>query len=162
MATKHWGFVLLIIGALVMLGAFFYPVTVDTSAYAIGFGRPHGMPDRVVNLDKMATRNLIFAAGAVLSIVGAIFTGFGLHAAQQNQAAMRAPVTRTSSAPEYKLHELAGALLVLGAILGGAILYSNRQHAAPASPSTITVEEASNRDAEIAARPTVENYLAAP
>lgn len=60
---RTYGRLLLVIGLLLMVGAFFFPVVTDIE----GGSAP------LANLDKIALRTMLEIAGAAVAIVGAIF-----------------------------------------------------------------------------------------
>ncbi len=89
------GYLLLVIGLALMVGSFFFPVTVVRDAADLvhsAVAGVRGMSDEearayliaafapqspVANLDKMAIRSMISQSGCALAIIGAVFAAMG-------------------------------------------------------------------------------------
>lgn len=100
---RSFGFFLLLCGFVLMVGAFFFPVTIEPDALAAqntvlaaikGMTEDEARPvleqawatqAPVANLDKMALRTMFEIAAATLTIVGALFAAAGTVKAGMNR-----------------------------------------------------------------------------
>lgn len=75
--AKPTGWLLLVAGIFAAGAALLMDVTVDTSYVPGSYGLGLSLPESVVNIDKVATRDMVYTTGVGLILLGAMLVIFG-------------------------------------------------------------------------------------